>query len=164
MTIGILLKMMGRPEESVLASEIVFNKSTSNFDKSVALSMRAGAHVLIGNVDIAIELYNRALDTAYYQLDVYLPLIECHKEKGLLSKNDWTAMLNAMEQAVEKFNAGGFITDAVHEDLKSSYLHPLGSKLDEAITSDIYWAMYTAAEKGSRRKGEIISFLDVAEL
>ena len=140
---------MGLPEESILASEIVFNRSTSNYDKSATYSMRADAYSLMGEVDTALQFYNKALELAYYQINLYLPLTECYKEVEKFSKDDWRAMLNRMENDVKKFRNNAYITETVKQDLKKSYLLPPGTVVGQTVSNDVYWAMYNAAEKGN---------------
>lgn len=140
---------MGLPEESILASEIVFNRSVSNYDKSATYSMRADAYSLMGEVDTALRFYNKALELAYYQINLYLPLTECYKEVEKFSKDDWRAMLTKMENDVKKFRNNAYITETVKQDLRKSYLLPPGTVVGQTVSNDVYWAMYNAAEKGN---------------
>ena len=147
--IGILLKTMGLPEEAILASEIVYSRAISDYDKSATYSMRADAYSLMGEVDTALKFYNKALELTYYQINLYLPLTECYKEVGTFSKDEWRTMLTRMESDVKKYTSAGYVTKAVKEDLKKSYLFPLNTVIGESINNDVYWAMHNAADKGN---------------
>ena len=140
---------MGLPEESILASEIVFKRALSNYDKSATYSMRADAYTLMGEVNTALQFYNKALELTYYQINLYLPLIECYKEVGTFSKEDWRKMLTKIEADVKKFQKKGYITEAVKQDLKKSFLLPPGTVVGQTVSNDLNWAMHNAADKGT---------------
>jgi tetratricopeptide (TPR) repeat protein len=140
---------MGLPEEAILASEIVYSRAISDYDKSATYSMRADAYSLMGEVDTALKFYNKALELTYYQINLYLPLTECYKEVGTFSKDEWRTMLTRMESDVKKYTSAGYVTKAVEEDLKKSYLFPLNTVIGESISNDVYWAMHNAADKGN---------------
>lgn len=139
---------MGRQQEAILASEIVYNRSLTAFDKSASLSMKGDAYVSLGDIDKALECYTNALELTKYKVNAYLPITECHKEKGTFSKSDWSNLLLKMESSVDDFKKKKYITKAVLADLQSSYLCPEKDKKGPTLSSDIYWAMYTAADKG----------------
>ena len=155
--LGILLKTMGLPEESILASEIVFKRSVSNYDRAATYSMRADAYSLMGEVDTALQFYNKALELAYYQINLYLPLTECYKEVGTFSKEDWQVMLTKIETDVKKAKSSGYVTEAVKQDLENSYLLPPGTIIGQTVSNDVNWAMHNAAEKGKNAFGRFSS-------
>ena len=146
--IGLLLKTMSRLDESIICYDTIYRQASSNHDKSVSITLKADALVMAGSIDEAIDLYNEALQLTYYQHSIYLPLAQCYLEKGNLSKDMWQEFLDKMESAVELFNGDkNFITKDVKKDLKSSYLFSeVDTRLD-VTRSEIYWAMYTAADK-----------------
>ena len=140
--------MMDKPEEALLAHKIVYEKSTSNHDKAASLTMTADVLATMGNIQESIKYYENALGLAYYSYDIYLPLTVCYKSSGQFSKKDWLDYVERMETAVQRFKSPNFITDDVKNDLKNSYLYSEVEKSVNVLKSDIYWALFAAAEKG----------------
>lgn len=139
---------MSRPKESIECYEIMHERSISNHDKSISIALKADALVMIGSIDKAILLYKDSLLLTYYQLNIYLPLTECYKEKGNLSSEEWKEFLQQMESAIQIFSDGkNFVSKDVKEDLKKSYLYSEEDTRIDVMRSDIFWAMYMAAEK-----------------
>eukprot|EP01041_Mallomonas_annulata_P014602 gene14602-31074_t len=58
---GILLKMMGRGEEALIAHDTVYELSVNKFDQASAIYHKAEAFTMLGRVKEAIQLYKRAL-------------------------------------------------------------------------------------------------------
>jgi tetratricopeptide (TPR) repeat protein len=145
---GILLKMMSRPKEAVICHKIVYLNSFTNHEKSSALSMEADALVLLGENKKAVKKYKKALKLTKYQFSIYLPLSESYKEMKI-SKRRWLIFLHKMEEAVDYWENIDRLSDEYIDlitDQKKSLLFYVISG-GEDMKSDIYWAMYTAAEK-----------------
>lgn len=139
---------MGRPAESLLAHDIAFNESVSNFDRSSTLQMKADSHLILNQVDAAIECYSRALDYTYYELKLYLPLVECYREKGIFTKDDWSKMLKKMEDSLALSKEENYMTDAAMKDAERSHLYK--SDINHVyFRSAIYRALFAAADKGT---------------
>jgi tetratricopeptide (TPR) repeat protein len=147
--LGILLRVMGRPAESILAHEAAFNKSISNFDRSSVLQMKADSHLLMNQIDAAIECYNQALEYTYYELKLYLPLVESYREKGMFTKDDWAEMVKKMEISLADSKAEDYMTEAAIKDAESSYLHRSAIN-HPSFRSAIYRALFAAADKGNK--------------
>jgi tetratricopeptide (TPR) repeat protein len=147
--LGILLKMMSRPKEAVICHKIVYLKSHTNYDKSSALSLEGDALVLLGKNKKAIKKYKKALNLTKYQFSIYLPLSESYKEMEM-SKKKWLFFLHEIEGAVDYWKNFDRTCDDYREildDQKNSLLFDDVIDGIEYMKSDVYWAMYTAAEK-----------------
>lgn len=144
-----LLKMMSRPRDAIVSHKIVYSKSYTNYDKSASLSMEADALVTLGNTKKAIEKYKKALGLTNYQLTIYLPLSECYKEIEI-SKKKWLDFLILMEDSVDySVNLNRYSDDykEILKDQKNSLLYYDDINVEKDPKSDVYWAMYTAAER-----------------
>ena len=138
---------MGRPAESLIAHDLAFNESVSNFDKSAILQMKADSYLLLNQVDAAIECYNNALEYTYYELKLYLPLVECHREKGIFTKDDWANMLKKMEHSLALSKKDNYMTDEAKADTGKSFLYRSTTNY-LYYDSAIYRALFAAADKG----------------
>jgi tetratricopeptide (TPR) repeat protein len=157
--LGILLRVMGRPAESLLAHEAAFNRSISNFDRSSVLQMKADSHLLMNQIDAAIQCYNQALEFTYYELKLYLPLVESYREKGVFTKDDWARMVKKMENSLADSKEEGYMTDAAKKDVENSYLYQ--SAINHlSFRSAIYRALFAAADKGNKTQIFLL-FLDI---
>jgi tetratricopeptide (TPR) repeat protein len=141
--------MMSRPREAIISHKIVYSNSFTNYDKSSALSMEADALVLLGENKKAIKKYKKALKLTKYQFSIYLPLSESYKEMEI-SRKKWLNFLYQMEEAVDYWEDIDRLSDEYVDlitDQKNSLLFYDVINGGNEIKSDVYWAMYTAAEK-----------------
>ena len=149
---GMLLKMMNRGKESLDALEQGLQYAETNHDQAGLLHSMADSLVFMANVDKAIDVYKETLHLAPYNLESYLPLTNCYKEKNMLSKQEWLEFLEEMENVVDQWNQGDFDRPELRDDIRRSSLTTSSVTIlsGEITTSAIYWAMFTAAEKASK--------------
>lgn len=101
---GMLLKMMGRGDESIISHQLAFNSSENVWDKASARHHEASALSMMGRVSEAAEKYQEALKWFPAHLESYLPLVECYKELNTFqTKEQWKAFLEDMEEALESW-------------------------------------------------------------
>jgi tetratricopeptide (TPR) repeat protein len=139
-----LLKIMGRGKEAVAAHDAVFSAAVHVEDKGSALYHKAAAMVMMGQVEEGAEVYRRVLAMLPEHFYVYLPLVECYKELGKMSRSDWKTLLDEIESAVDQWEDGSLATPAIDESIPS-VISIEGARGTDGST--IYWALYTVAEK-----------------
>lgn len=132
---GMLLKMMGRGEEAVEAHKSAFKLAVSAEEKSDALVQNANALGMMGDLEKSKKLLERALRIHPKGLSTYLPLVSIHKELKDLDDSRWSALVDAMKKALEKFS--------------------------QKSNGDIYWALFQALEALGRNE-EAWEFLEIA--
>ena len=149
---GMLLKMMNRGKESLDALEQGLQYAETNHDQAGLLHSMADSLVFMASVDEAIDVYKQTLQLAPYNLESYLPLTNCYKEKNMLSKQEWLEFLEEMEHVVDQWNQGDFDRPKLRDDIRRSSLTTSSVTIlsGDITTSAIYWAMFTAAEKSSK--------------
>ena len=140
--------MISRPDEAIVGYDIMYEKSQSDYDRSVSLSLKADSLTMIGKTQEALEHYQKVLNISYYHYNAYLPLVNCYKELNILSTEEWIQLLKKMEKAIELFHSKKFVTEEIEDDLAKSFLYSEGDTGLNILRSDIYWAMFSAADKG----------------
>ena len=131
---GILLKMMGRGEESVAAHDIVIEIAESDYDKASAIFNKAEALSMLGRLKESIEFYRETLRINPDALQTYLPMIKVLRELNEFSKEEWHALVKEMKDALNKWQNSEFDT--------SSHSQGVLWQGESGLSSEIYWALF----------------------
>lgn len=141
---GMLLKMMGRGADAVAAHATAFNLADTPDSKADALLQHSNALGMMGDLRGSIELLEKALSLYPKGLAVYLPLVSTQKELKEWDKTQWSALVDAMTNALKNASPDG-----------------IAKKLNLKISPDIYWAMFQALEV-LERYHEAWEYLEIA--
>eukprot|EP01041_Mallomonas_annulata_P013383 gene13383-28372_t len=137
---GILLKMMGRGEEALIAHDAVYELSVNKFDQASAIYHKAEAFTMLGRVKEAIQLYKRALTIQPDGLATYLPLVKGLKELNEYSKEEWKELLKEIQKKLKNYDDGKY-------DMSEYESAMLWQSTSGELSSEVYWALFELADK-----------------
>eukprot|EP01036_Dinobryon_divergens_P036186 gene36186-47054_t len=137
---GILLKMMGRGEEALIAHDTVYELSVNKFDQASAIYHKAEAFTMLGRVKEAIQLYKRALTIQPDGLATYLPLVKGLKELNEYSKEEWKELLKEIQKKLKNYDDGKY-------DMSEYESAMLWQSTSGELSSEVYWALFELADK-----------------
>lgn len=141
---GMLLKVMGRGEESINAHDVAFDLATDDLERADALNQKAHTLGMLNRVPQSIEVMEQSIEIYPKAISSYLPLVKAHRELKDLDADGWRALVARIKTAIKK--------------------HSGRSKIDQAVTSlgpDIYWAAFEALDALKEHK-EAWRFLELA--
>jgi tetratricopeptide (TPR) repeat protein len=142
--LGMLLKVMGRGEESLDAHKKAFELAASDAERADALIQKAHTLGMLNRVPESIAAIEKSIKIYPKAVSSYLPLVKSHRELKDLDTKGWKSLLARIKSAI-KTNSGR-------------------SKIDRPVTSlgpDVYWAAFEALDALKQYK-EAWRFLELA--
>ena len=136
---GILLKIMGKGENAIVAHNDALKISRNPWDRSASLMERASALNMLGRVEAAIQDYRTAIQISPMKRSAYLPLAICYKELNFLSKSEWYDFMKEIEYSMQ------LTMDNETKRIKETAIL-VDAHNNEVDSSLIYWALYFSAE------------------
>lgn len=148
---GLLLKMMGRSMDSLACYDELLSKVVHKFDISSIYVSKADVFMMIGDIDSAISLYERAIEYAPWKLSNYYPLISAYQEKNVKSTREWYDFLSVMKEVKDNAINGTLFNPKIMNYESSLPLFDSNS-LSSEIKSDFYWSLYICANKAQEHQ------------
>jgi tetratricopeptide (TPR) repeat protein len=142
--LGMLLKVMGRGEESLNAHNIAFDIATNDMERADALNQKAHTLGMLNRVPESIAAMEHSIKIYPMAVSSYLPLVKAHRELKDLDTKGWKALLARIKAAIKTYSGR--------------------SKIDRAVMSlgpDVYWAAFEALDALKEYK-EAWRFLELA--
>ena len=160
---SILQKETGHGQEALDTLQRASSHVVTSHDKSSLEATRADVYVMVGQIDAAATSYEAALVFAPYQVSLYLPLTMVYKELGRYNTTDeWLKHMTIIETAIDKWQDKTKWPRSTLRDIHQSFLRsesddPLKEKSDETgtMSSNVYWAMYNAADAAKVRLSQL---------
>jgi hypothetical protein len=162
---GVLLRMMGRGEESISAYDGIIKKyPLYPIDYAALEYNRADTLLMMGKVNDSIKAFEKSFSKVGCKTERYYGYISALKELGTLTKDDWKAVLTKLKK-IEKYCIldGEELNDVSEqnqeeEDYEDDVITTVSLKkslvyqdyqqgLKSEKPSDFYYAIYNVYEK-----------------
>jgi tetratricopeptide (TPR) repeat protein len=93
---GVLLKVMGRGNESIASYREALKYELSNIDIAAIHYNRADSELMMGQVDLAVNSYQMAIKLVPCKTERYYGYVMALKEQGQYSTQDWQKLVEEL--------------------------------------------------------------------